>query len=257
MNKDIESYMNEYEKIQHQINSYESQINYLRMLLDQKNEALEEQIVYFKRKIDSQISLINDKIDANQQELNKLSLNHKTKIRLGDIIDEILSITEIDINDIEVFGNRSFVYYPSIESFNAPLTRNAFLEYVATHTPPVKIHIYIFSKNSHVSFSSSLIFEGNLSDRESNGKMLLEHKTKKMPVRIHNFEENGNGKILGNTPILLDGEGLEDIFCSFNLKQIIDFKDNYENDILSKAVINCLDKQKVQENSKQKTYIFN
>ena len=43
MNKDIESYMNEYEKIQHQINSYERQINYLRMLLDQKNEALEEQ----------------------------------------------------------------------------------------------------------------------------------------------------------------------------------------------------------------------
>ena len=252
MDKNIESYIDEYEVIQRQIDNYEKQINNLRTLLNQKVEVLEEQIAYFKRKFEREISPLNDKIDECQQELNRFALNHKTKIRVGDIINEISSITGVDINDIKIYGGRSFVSYPSIEALERPLTRKDVLEYVATHTDPVNVYIHIYSKNQDIPFFHRLDFDCNLSDVDANGKMLLEHKSKKRPVIIRSFEKNGNGKILGNTPVLLDDEGLEDIFCSFNLKQIIDFKNNYENDILSKAVINCLNKQKVQEKSNQK-----
>ena len=252
MNKDIEGYINEYERIQRQIGTYEEQINDLRILLDQRVEVLEEQIEYFKRKFEREIEPINDKIDERQQELNRLALNHKIKIRVGDIINEISNITGIDINDIEISGGRSFVKYPSIESLDGPLTRKDILEYVATHTDPVNVYIHIYSKNQDIPFFHRLDFDCNLSDVDANGKMLLEHKIKKHPIRMKTFEKNGNGKILGHTPVLLEGEGLEDIFCSFNLKQIIDFKNNYENDILSQAIINCLNKQKTQEKGKQK-----
>lgn len=252
MNKDIEGYINEYERIQRQIYTYEKQINDLRILLDQRVEVLEEQIAYFKRKFEREIEPINDKIDERQQELNRIALNHKIKIRVGDIINEISNITGIDINDIEISGGRSFVKYPSIESLDGPLTKKDILEYVATHTDPVNVYIHIYSKNQDIPFFHRLDFDCNLSDVDANGKMLLEHKIKRHPIRMKTFEKHGNGKFLGYSSIILEDEGLEDIFCSFNLKQIIDFKNNYENDILSKAVINCLNKQKTQEKGKQK-----
>lgn len=252
MNKNIESYIDEYEVIQRQIDNYEKQINNLRTLLNQKVEVLEEQIAYFKRKFEREISPLNDKIDECQQELNKFSLNHKTKIRVGDIINEISCITGVDINDIEISGGRSYVSYPTLESIDKPWTKQHIFEYVATHTDPVNVFIHIDYKNQDIPFFYRLTFECNLSDKESNGKMLLEHKIKRRPMIIQRFEKNGKGEILGHTPMPLDDEGLEDIFCSFNLKQIIDFKNNYKNDILSRAVINCLNKQKTQEKGKRK-----
>ena len=252
MNQDIEGYINEYERIQHQIDTYEEQISDLRILLDQRIEILEEQIEYFKRKFERKIEPINDQIDDCRQELNKFSLNHKTIIRVGDIINEILRITEIDINDIEVYGGRSYVSYPLIESFDDSWMEKDYLEYVATHTDPVNVFISIYSKNRDIPFHACLDFECNLSDKEANGKMLLKHKIKRHPIRMKTFEKNGNGKFLGYSSIILEDEGLEDIFCTFNLKQIIDFKNNYGNDILSKAIINCLNKQKEQEKGKQK-----
>lgn len=63
MDKNIESYIDEYEVIQRQIDNYEKQINNLRTLLNQKVEVLEEQIAYFKRKFEREISPLNDKID--------------------------------------------------------------------------------------------------------------------------------------------------------------------------------------------------
>ena len=252
MNQDIEGYINEYERIQHQIDTYEEQISDLRILLDQRIEILEEQIEYFKRKFERKIEPINDQIDECQQELNKFSLNHKTKIRVGDIINEISCITGVDINDIEISGGRSYVSYPTLESIDKPWTKQHIFEYVATHTDPVNVFISIYSKNRDIPFHACLDFECNLSDKEANGKMLLKHKIKRHPIRMKTFEKNGNGKFLGYSSIILEDEGLEDIFCTFNLKQIIDFKNNYENDILSKAIINCLNKQKEQEKGKQK-----
>lgn len=249
MNKDIESYIDEYEIIQRQIDNYENQINNLRTLLNQKVEILEEQIAYFKRKFEREISPINDKINECQQELNRLALNHKTKIRVGDIINEISNITEIDINDIEIHGSRSYVPYPTLDEFDSSWTIKDILEYVATHTKPVNISISIYFQNPNIQ-SHSLTLECNLSDVDANGKMLLEHKIKMRPMIIQRFEKSGNGEILGHTPVLLDDEGIEDIICSFDLKQIINFKNNYKNDILSRAVINCLNKQKTQDKEK-------
>lgn len=252
MNKDIKSYIDEYEKIHCQIDAYEKQINDLRIILDEKLKVLEEQMVYFKRKFEREISPINDKIDKCHQELNRFSLNHKIRIRLGDIINEILSITEIDQNDIEVWGTHSFVSYPPLSPFEGTtLTRKSILEYVATHTGPVNLYIYIDFKNQDALPSIHFDFESTLSDIDFNGKMLIEH-SKINPTQLWTFEKNGKSKLLDHATVQLYDEGLEDIFCSFNLKQIIDFKNNYENDILSKAVINCLNKQKVQEKSNQK-----
>lgn len=63
MDKNIESYIDEYEVIQRQIDNYEKQINNLRTLLNQKVEVLEEQMAYFKRKFEREISPLNNKID--------------------------------------------------------------------------------------------------------------------------------------------------------------------------------------------------
>ena len=41
--------------------------------------------------------------------------------------------------------------------------------------------------------------------------------------------------------------------CSFNLKQIMDFTHNYDDDLLSKSVINCLNKQQDYEARAPKT----
>lgn len=239
MDKDIKNYIEEYEIIRYQIDAYEKQINDLKIDLDKKIEMLEEQIAYFKRKFEREIEPINDKINECQKQKNKLALNHKIKIRLGDIINEISSIIKINPDDIEVFGCHSKVSYPPFDTW----PEKDALKYAITHTDKVNVYIDMHSKNKDIPFFAHFDFESSLSDVDAKGKKLFEHSKK----NTKKFEINGKLSYL----VPLNTENIEDIFCSFNLKQIIDFKDNYENDILSKAVINFLNRQKVKE--KQKT----
>lgn len=242
MNKDIKNYIEEYEMICYQIDAYEKQINDLRIILDKKIEMLEEQIAYFKAKFEREIEPINDKINECQKQKNRLALNHKIKVRLGDIINEISSILKITPDDIKVFGCHSKVSYPPFYT----LPEKDALKYAITHTDPLNVYINMHTKNKDIPFFAHFDFENSLSDVDAKGKMLVEHSKKRSTKKI---EENGKLSYL----VLLNAEELEDIFCSFNLKQIIDFKGDYENDVLSKAVINFLNRQKIEEKEKQKT----
>lgn len=250
--KEIEDYISEYERIKHRIDAYEGQINDLRIILDKKVEALEEQIAYFKRKFEREISPINDEIDEARQHLNKYTLNHQFVIKLGDIINEMSDITGIDTNDIEISGHRSYVHYQTLESYKGLPNKKEILKFIAENTKdPVTVNLSIYVKG-HLPIH--ITFDGYLSDLEADGKTLLEH-SKKRAVTVSSFvrtEDHKESEILGNF-VMIDKTSTKNIMCSFNLKQIVDFKDNYDNDLLSKAVINYLNKQKDYEAGTQKT----
>lgn len=252
MHKKIEEYINQYEQLRHQIAVREHKINELSIALNEKVTVLEEQIAYFKREFEREIGPINEKIDDYQQTLNKFVLTHQVTIKLGDIINELAGITGTDVNDIEISGHRSHVHYPVLESYKGFSNKDEILKYIAENIDvPVNVNISIYVKGHS---PINITFDGYLSDIEADGKTLLEH-SKKRPVKVSSFvrpEEHKESEILGNH-IIIDKASIKNIMCSFNLKQIVDFTHNYDNDLLSKAVINCLNKQKDYEARTPKT----
>lgn len=243
MYKNIEEYISEYEIIKHQIDDYEQKINGLRITLDEKVKALEEQITFFNKIFEQETSPINDKLDEARQNLNKCILTYKTHIKLKDIINEISNITKINIKDIEISGHRSYVNYQPIESYKELSNKDEFIKYIAKNTKEtVNVNINIYAKGQP---PLNITFDGHLSDIQADGKTLLEH-SKKRPVKVSSFirpEDHKKIEILGLFCII-DKTSIENIICSFNLKQIVNFKNNCDNDLLSKAVIDCLHKHK-------------
>ena len=143
MYKNIEEYISEYEIIKHQIDDYEQKINGLRIALDEKVTALEEQITFFNKIFEQETSPINDKLDEARQNLNKCILTYKTHIKLKDIINEISNITKINIKDIEISGHRSYVNYQPIESYKELSNKDEFIKYIAKNTKEtVNVNIY-------------------------------------------------------------------------------------------------------------------
>ena len=234
MNKDIESYIAEYENKKSQIAAYEQQIN-----------NLKEQASNFNRKIEREIESINDQIDTIKQDLK----NHKVLIKIGDIIDEIAYITKEKSENIHAHGYHTPIYYPVVKSFT---TRQNLIKFVTENTEPVTLYISIKGNHNSKPYNLHLSFEYDLTNMWADGKTLIEHSE----LKAHTLTDFNSNRIITSI-VLLKDEGFENLICPLNIKQIVEFKNEYNTNLLAKAIINCLSKTKIQETPKQKKLIKN
>lgn len=65
------------------------------------------------------------------------------------------------------------------------------------------------------------------------------------------MKEFNSNRILTSI-VLLKDEGIENLICPLNIEQIANFKNEYNTNLLARAIINCLNKNKNYENPKQK-----
>ena len=244
MNKDIENYIAEYESRKRQIVAREQQINNLKLELEKQIKNLEQQIAYFNRKFEREIEPINNQIDYFQQDLNKFALSHKVLVKLGDIIDEIAAITKDKPENICASGYHTPIHYPKIKSFT---TKKELIKFVAENTKPVILHISIEGKYKLKPYNLNLSFEYDLTNMWADGKTLIEHSE----LKTHTLTAFNSNHII-NSVVFLKDEGIENLICPLNIKQIVDFKNEYNTNLLATATINCLSKNKTCENPKQK-----
>lgn len=247
MNKDIENYIAEYESKKRQIAAREQQINNLKLETEKQIQSLEDQIAYFNRKFEREIEPINNQIDYFQQDLNKFALSHKVLVKLGDIIDEIANITKENKENIHTEGYHTPIHYPPVKAFT---TKKELIKFVTENADPITLHVSIKGKHNLKPYNLNLYFEYDLTNMWADGKTLIEHSE----LKAHTLTAFNSNHII-NSVVFLKDEGLENLICPLNIKQIANFKNEYNTDLLATAIINCLSKNKTYENPKQKKLI--
>lgn len=224
----------------------------------QRSEALKKQLEQIIADLTKRLEEVNlsvdEKINASSQELQDFSDSHRVKIRLEDILNEILEITGIDYEDIKISGyhtNNQETPYSTLKLTNY----DEYIRLVAEYTPnPVEVKIIIKSTNDSIPFDMTISFKSCMSDIQSDGKMLIDHSHslgKTIRMGLWNHQEHKTDVFYTRTMYYFyDNENnkIEDILCSFSLKQIINFQN--DNNLLSQAILNCLNNPKKE---KQKT----
>ena len=237
--KSIEEDITQYENMKQQIDLYEQQIKSLYF-------ELENRIEYYNSKFERDIKPINSQIDILQQDLNNFILNNKVMIKLDDIIDEIIFITKEKYEDICISGYHApFIYYPT-----SICSKKEYIKFIIDNNPdPVMVNISIEGCYDSKPYNLNISFEQKLDDIWADGKTLIEHSQLKVTSM------KGNSKEIICSIVTLKDEGIENIFCSFNLKQIVDFKNECTDNLLAQAIINCLNNLKYSKKEKQKRLI--
>ena len=237
--KSIEEDITQYENMKQQIDLYEQQIKSLYF-------ELENTIEYYNSKFERDIKPINSQIDILQQDLNSFILNNKVMIKLDDIIDEIIFITKEKYEDICISGYHApFIYYPTLLC-----SKKEYIKFIIDNNPdPIMVSISIEGCYDSKPYNLNISFEQKLDDIWADGKTLIEHSQ----LKVTSMKGNSNEIICSIVP--LKDEGIENIFCSFNLKQIVDFKNECTDNLLAQAIINCLNNLKYSKKEKQKRLI--
>ena len=237
--KSIEEDITQYENMKQQIDLYEQQIKSLYF-------ELENTIEYYNSKFERDIKPINSQIDILQQDLNSFILNNKVMIKLDDIIDEIIFITKEKYEDICISGcHAPFIYYPT-----SLCSKKEYIKFIIDNNPdPVMVNISIEGCYDSKPYNLNISFEQKLDDIWADGKTLIEHSQ----LKVTSMKGNSNEIIYSIVP--LKDEGIENIFCTFNLKQIVDFKNECTDNLLAQAIINCLNNLKYSKKEKQKRLI--
>lgn len=237
MNEEIENNICEYERKKRQIAVYEKQINDLKLKLERQIQVLEDQTI-------REIEPINNQIDVFKQDLNEFVLDHKVLIKLGDIIDEIANITKDKPENICVSGYHTPICYPLPVHYN---TIEELIKFITENADPVTLCISIEGKYNSNSYNLQLSFEYDLTNIWADGQTLIKHSK----IRAHHIKEFNSNRILTSI-VLLKDEGIENLICPLNIEQIANFKNEYNTNLLARAIINCLNKNKNYENPKQK-----
>lgn len=242
MNKEIINCINEYERKSQTIAIYEEQIRNIKLEIDKKIEALEDQIAYFQKKYEKLSRPINDKIDNEISALDKFALNNIVKINLSDIVNAITDITKENAENLQIYGYHTPFIYTKI---NNVTSKQNIVDYI---NQPGKdstiVSLYIEGTYHSKPYKIKISYETNLSDCQADGKTLLEHSDIK--DNKNEVLPNNQNHIINSIPFSQDD--LKSLVCHFNLKQIIDFQKN--TDLLSKAVIKCLNTSKIKVKQK-------
>lgn len=244
MNKDIENYISEYESQKEKIATYEYQVQAINQEKEQKIEALEKQINDLNREYEKIMQPINDKIDSEKQILNEMLLNNVVQINLTDIISALASITKENTQDIKISGFHTAFSYPTLDGVTSK--QELINKIIQTVKNNINISLNIHGIYNSKPYYINISYETNLSDLWADEKTLIEH-SQIIAKKIINYS-NGQKRISYTVPLLENG--IEYAICSFNLKQIIDF--NKKNDLLSKAVMKCLNMSNVKVKQKNR-----
>ena len=242
MDKEIENYIELYERKQRKIANYERQVDSIKAEIDGEIESLENQIAYLKRKYEKLSRPINDKIDEEMQELDKLLLTNVVSIKLEDILNELSQLTNENVQDIHVSGYHTTpIIYPNVNLSDIKNKQQLIEKITNMANYSIPIFVYIEGIYKTKPYCLTFTYLAYLSDIWTDGKTLLEHCNS--PKKVTSFNKNSYTPHILSMHYKLDE--IKEAICSFNLKQIIDFKTN--NDLLSKAVTRYLDKQKCND----------
>lgn len=199
--------------------------------LQEKIMEKEEALILLKKKVKSLRGEI-------EEDVNNLYLYGKDKIvnvKLGDILEEVSSIQGISLDDLNVSGNFStrkgyctrFNYNYGIDDFYK--------------IDDGLLNIYITDKFDK--FDARISFKCLLSDIQNDKRTLLEHCIIKYYKPKNDYDYYTRDKQYST--LLLDRKNAEYVNCHFNLNQIM--KNKASEDVLSKAIINVVNRQKVKQ----------
>ena len=121
------------------------------------------------------------------------------------------------------------------------------IKFITENADPVTLCISIEGKYNSNSYNLQLSFEYDLTNIWADGQTLIKHSE----IRAHHMKEFNSNRILTSI-VLLKDEGIENLICPLNIEQIANFKNEYNTNLLARAIINCLNKNKNYENPKQK-----
>ncbi len=240
MNKELIDYINIYESKKRKISAHEEQLKNIKKEIDKKIADLENQIAAFNKQYEEIALPINDKIDNEIKDLNKFLLNNVIQINLVDIIDALATITKENPEDIKVYGFHTPIIYPIIKKFHN--RQDLLTQIYQAVKEPVTVSLYIEGIYHAKPYYIPIVYETNVSEPWTDGKTLLDHSEIKAQSIISITEK---GKKIMSTVIL---DKAIYAICAFNLKQIIDFTQN--SDLLSQAVMKCLNRPKVKVKQK-------
>ena len=205
--------------------------------------AFEERIAIERREFERKI--LNDRKEFEQamhflserkQQLAKdfgSLVNDSVPVRLGDLIEELASLAGIATSNINISINSKSV-------IKAECGKTPVMEWKVSMTG-------MSLRHGPTIFNYSIDFESKLNDVQADGKTFLEHCTAK---RVHDVSAKKYYVYLNIN------KNVYDLILNISLKDLIGnyYTDSwYPKDLMTQAVINCVERSQEKEVSKKRS----
>ena len=228
----------------------------LKKKIADKRTDFEKNIEEEKKKFEESLEPLKENANIASQEFNLLA-SDKVCISLEDLITELSSLTGISILDMGIKINTNVGYWGKnnirkmLELMNSS---DQHLSCTGNYNKNNFWEITLFAdKDKHPrkdkqAFCYEMSFKLNLEELQSDGKSLLEHCTTKVSY------DDMQG--LHYTRLVID-KNIGSLNCNLSLNNIVQdeitegyFKRWYPTDLLTQAIINCVERQNEQKRPK-------
>lgn len=191
------------------------------------------------------IKIYQEMINREKDELNETENEIIARIRLGNLIDELTSLT--GITQYKTYINLS----PS--TINGSYSKEKILKEELNHFNTIYIYIKGIEKLADETYQTYFKYDFNLPtsllEIQGNGKQLIDCCT--LIKKDNQYINNG----LDITSLIIEKENEPDIICNLTLKELelLNRKISLKQlEILNMAINNCLEKNEIYTNTKQK-----
>lgn len=220
-----------------------------------ERKAFEKKISDDEKEFEKAMRILRKKLECLLSEFHLL-YNDSVSVRFGDLINELSRLTGIKVSNIEVNTSYEVV-------FNGGYTRHTINELLDSASisirhggdetrPNFEVVLKDSTFGSDADRCAFLYFirsNVKLDEVQADGKMFLEHCTATTSVDYINFERQ-------EYTTLNVKKNIPDLILKISLKDLVrgsDTKCWYPADIMTQAVINCVEKSKEKGTSKKRS----
>lgn len=234
MEKSLEELVKEYKEKEKKVQNIEIQIQNLREKFEKTLEPLKEELETAKKEM--------------------FERNEVVSVRLGDLIEELSNLTGISVENMDYDVNISNICKTEKSSCSEKSREELWTE------EPVHLFLTIqsqktenfasYDEQTSMEFYYNHSFYSYLFTLQADGKTLFGHTH----TIAYYIGEYPNKKI--TTQLLIKKEDMDNIICKFNLYSLAASKELnsfHPRELLLKAILNILNKQKECEIGMQKT----
>lgn len=189
-----------------------------------------------KRELAEKLKPMDEECTRLHDRVNYLGHN-VVSIRLGDLIEELANLLEINLSDImvNIYCNTIFSEERTIEEIVKSINQRTIKE-----DNDIFWRLMLYSNKEEHSFCYKMLFKADLNSKQKDGKTLLEHCTI-IPWTVYTC--------------LKVNEDYDDLLINIPLSYLTIDSDSfwYPADVITQAVINCVEKSQEKEASKKRS----